>query len=53
MIPTEPIGSIHRPPGLIEAVAARNGADSALEPQYEAAIRDTIEHFEATGSGGG
>ena len=49
-IPTEPIGSIPRPRGLQEAVA-RLGADAPeLEPLYAAAIRDTIERFEATGS---
>jgi 5-methyltetrahydropteroyltriglutamate--homocysteine methyltransferase len=49
-IPTEPIGSIPRPPGLIEAVAGSHGHDPALGPLYEEAIRDTIERFEATGS---
>jgi 5-methyltetrahydropteroyltriglutamate--homocysteine methyltransferase len=49
-IPTEPIGSIPRPLRLIEAVATRDGTDSALDPLYEEAIRDTIERFEATGS---
>ena len=49
-IPTEPIGSIPRPPSLIEAVATRDGTDPALEPLYVEAIRDTIERFEATGS---
>ncbi|MGZ8261070.1 MAG: 5-methyltetrahydropteroyltriglutamate--homocysteine methyltransferase [Caldimonas sp.] len=49
-IPTEPIGSIPRPPELIDALAATDAADPALEPLYEAAIRDTIERFEATGS---
>ena len=49
-IPTEPIGSIPRPLRLIEAVATRDGADPALDPLYEEAIRDTIERFEATGS---
>jgi methionine synthase II (cobalamin-independent) len=49
-IPTEPIGSIPRPLGLIEAIAARGADDPALEPLYEEAIRDTIERFEATGS---
>jgi len=49
-IPTEPIGSIPRPHGLIEAVA-RNGNDApCLDPLYDEAIRDTIERFEATGS---
>ncbi len=48
-IPTEPIGSIPRPPPLIEAIAA-NPEDPALEALYDAAVRDTIEQFEATGS---
>jgi 5-methyltetrahydropteroyltriglutamate--homocysteine methyltransferase len=50
VIPTEPIGSIPRPPELIEAAAAAGGTDPALDPLYEAAVRDTIERFEATGS---
>jgi 5-methyltetrahydropteroyltriglutamate--homocysteine methyltransferase len=50
IIPTEPIGSIPRPLALIEAIAARGGDDPSLEPLYEAAIRATIEQFEATGS---
>ena len=49
-IPTEPIGSIPRPLRLIEAAAATDGADPALDPLYEEAIRDTIARFEATGS---
>src|SRR5580700_3671048 len=49
-IPTEPIGSIPRPLHLLEAIAATDGADPRLEPLYEAAVRDTIERFEATGS---
>jgi 5-methyltetrahydropteroyltriglutamate--homocysteine methyltransferase len=50
-IPTEPIGSIPRPLQLIEAVAVLgDGTDQRLEPLYNAAIRDTIERFEATGS---
>src|SRR5258708_12615057 len=49
-IPTEPIGSIPRPPQLIAALAATDGADPALDPLYEEAIRDTIQRFEATGS---
>jgi 5-methyltetrahydropteroyltriglutamate--homocysteine methyltransferase len=51
-IPTEPIGSIPRPPNLVEAVA-RNGGntdDPALEPLFESAVRDTIARFEAIGS---
>ena len=49
-IPTEPIGSIPRPLRLIEALAAGDADDPAIEPLYEAAVRDTIERFEATGS---
>src|SRR5258707_268909 len=50
-IPTEPIGSIPRPPRLIQAIAAGGDhADPKLDPLYQDAIRDTIERFEATGS---
>jgi len=49
-IPTEPIGSIPRPLDLIEAVANGDSEDPALDPLYDAAIRDTIARFEATGS---
>ncbi|MEX2109029.1 MAG: hypothetical protein WD802_00300 [Gemmatimonadaceae bacterium] len=49
-IPTEPIGSIPRPIPLIDAVAAGTIADPNTDPLYEAAVRDTIERFEATGS---
>lgn len=52
-IPTEPIGSVPRPPELIEAVrAAGEGRVSAaqLDRLYDDALRDTIERFEATGS---
>jgi 5-methyltetrahydropteroyltriglutamate--homocysteine methyltransferase len=52
-IPTEPIGSIPRPPGLIRALASRKGRDSAdpsFDPLFDDAIRDTIAQFEATGS---
>ena len=48
-IPTEPIGSIPRPPELIEA-AAKNPNDPRLDPLYEEAVRETIKQFEATGS---
>ena len=50
LIPTEPIGSIPRPPELLAALASHDGADPRLEPLYEAAIRDTVARFEATGS---
>jgi 5-methyltetrahydropteroyltriglutamate--homocysteine methyltransferase len=49
-LPTEPIGSIPRPPALIEAVSQGRIADPNEDAQYEAAIKDTIERFEATGS---
>lgn len=52
-IPTEPIGSIPRPPWLIEARRAfQSGSMSQAEllSQCDDAIRDTIARFEATGS---
>ncbi len=52
-IPTEPIGSIPRPPELVEAMrqvaSGRISADT-VRPLYEQATRDTIQRFEATGS---
>ena len=50
IIPTEPIGSIPRPIALVESVAAGTITDPDLDASYEAAVRDTIERFEATGS---
>jgi 5-methyltetrahydropteroyltriglutamate--homocysteine methyltransferase len=49
-IPTEPIGSIPRPPDLIRKLAEVDSDDPALAPLYERAVRETIERFEATGS---
>jgi 5-methyltetrahydropteroyltriglutamate--homocysteine methyltransferase len=49
-IPTEPIGSIPRPPALIAAVEREGAEAPALDPRYDEAIRDTLERFEATGS---
>lgn len=49
-IPTEPIGSIPRPLELIEAITKTDGTSPALDALYDAAIRDTIARFEATGS---
>lgn len=51
-IPAEPIGRIPRPADLLAAIDAHGGnaQDPALEPLYEAAVRDTIRQFEATGS---
>lgn len=50
---TEPIGSIPRPPALIDAIAAfRSGQVNrvALDAAYKAALEDTVERFAATGS---
>jgi 5-methyltetrahydropteroyltriglutamate--homocysteine methyltransferase len=49
-IPTEPIGSIPRPPHLLEALSRGDATDPALDPLYEEAVRDTVARFEATGS---
>jgi 5-methyltetrahydropteroyltriglutamate--homocysteine methyltransferase len=49
-IPTEPVGSIPRPIELIEAVEKHGSEDPSLDPLYDAAIRDTVARFEATGS---
>src|ERR1700741_4508850 len=49
-IPTEPIGSLPRPVSLVEALARKDSEDPSLASLYEAAIRDTIERFVATGS---
>jgi 5-methyltetrahydropteroyltriglutamate--homocysteine methyltransferase len=53
-IPTEPIGSIPRPPDLIDGIKQSQSADpneeGTLASLYDDAIRDTIERFEATGS---
>src|SRR5512143_3647089 len=52
-IPTGPIGSVPRPRRLIEgmreAAAGRLSAEQ-LESLCDAAVRDTIREFEATGS---
>jgi 5-methyltetrahydropteroyltriglutamate--homocysteine methyltransferase len=49
-LPTEPIGSIPRPPELIDAVAQHGPDDPKVRPIYEEAVRDTVRRFEATGS---
>jgi 5-methyltetrahydropteroyltriglutamate--homocysteine methyltransferase len=52
-IPTEPIGSIPRPPELIEgmqAFASGRISRRELDSLYDEAVRDTIDRFEATGS---
>lgn len=50
MIPTEPIGSIPRPPELIAAANQDTAAGPQLDAMYDEAVRDTIARFEATGS---
>ncbi len=49
-IPTEPVGSIPRPASLIAAMGDSTLAPEALAALYEAALRDTLERFAATGS---
>jgi methionine synthase II (cobalamin-independent) len=52
-LPTEPIGSIPRPPELLDALSGgANGSASRdeLRALQDAALRDTIERFEAAGS---
>jgi 5-methyltetrahydropteroyltriglutamate--homocysteine methyltransferase len=49
-LPTEPIGSIPRPPRLIEAVEKHGNEDPRVLPLYEEAVRDTVRRFEQTGS---
>ncbi len=50
MIQTEPIGSIPRPPELLRAIEAHGDSHPKLDPIYEAAVKDTVERFAATGS---
>jgi 5-methyltetrahydropteroyltriglutamate--homocysteine methyltransferase len=50
MIPTEPIGSIPRPLELLRAIETKGPMDPALDAIYEAAVKDTVLRFEATGS---
>ena len=48
-IPTEPIGSIPRPSGLVAAITGQStGVD--LKDLYDKAISDTLSAFEKTGS---
>ena len=52
-IPTEPIGSIPRPPDLIEGMrrfAAGGMSAGELQTLFDGATRDTIKRFEQTGS---
>jgi 5-methyltetrahydropteroyltriglutamate--homocysteine methyltransferase len=49
-IPTEPIGSIPRPLELIAAVESEGAENPGLQPLFDAATRETIARFQATGS---
>ena len=52
-IPTEPIGSIPRPPHLIETIALLQqgkASQQMLDEAYADALRDTVKRFEQTGS---
>ena len=52
-IPTEPVGSLPRPTALQEAYARYDAGEISkeeLEEQQEAAVKDSVERFEATGS---
>lgn len=52
-IPTEPVGSMPRPPALLEGIrdfSAGRISQERLRSLYDWAIRDTIERFEETGS---
>jgi 5-methyltetrahydropteroyltriglutamate--homocysteine methyltransferase len=52
-IPTEPIGSIPRPPELIQAIESFQGGkidQNAIDRAYDAALRDTVDRLERTGS---
>ena len=52
-IPTEPVGSLPRPSSLQAAYADYDAGRidrAALEAEQDAAVRDSIERFEATGS---
>ena len=53
MIPTEPIGSIPRPPQLIQAIAAFQAhriARDILDEAYSEALQDTVDRLRQTGS---
>ncbi len=52
-IPTEPVGSLPRPAKLQKAYAAYDAGEighDQLETEQDAAVKDSIERFEATGS---
>jgi len=48
-LPTEPIGSIPRPPELIAACTAGTATMAELDALHDAAVRDTALASEALG----
>src|SRR5712692_3766901 len=53
ILPTEPIGSIPRPPELLNAIREYESgkiSGASLERAYDLATEETIRKFEATGS---
>jgi 5-methyltetrahydropteroyltriglutamate--homocysteine methyltransferase len=53
VIPTEPIGSVPRPPELLAGMAAAERGDigeDELDALFSTAVQDTIARFEQTGS---
>lgn len=50
IIPTEPIGSLPRPAELLAALEDGRHTEAEIDALYDAAVRDTIARFEATGS---
>ncbi len=53
ILPTEPIGSIPRPPELLNAIREYESgkiSENTLERAYDTATEETIRKFEATGS---
>ena len=52
-LPTEPIGSIPRPPELLQAMGAADAGELSaddLAARFDAAVSDTLARMEATGS---
>ncbi|TCK26840.1 hypothetical protein [Pseudonocardia endophytica] len=52
-IPTEPVGSLPRPQALLDANAAFDDGridEAALDAARDDAVRDTLEHYAATGA---
>jgi 5-methyltetrahydropteroyltriglutamate--homocysteine methyltransferase len=53
LLPTEPIGSLPRPAAVIAGIQGFDAgriAQAARQARYHAAVHETIQHVEATGS---